>query len=82
MILTLNDLPSFSINLIDDCNKEIGFASNKQKINILNWCILEMNKIPRPLKSSYQIKEEQVNFLLKDIERNLEELKKRHWNKK
>ena len=41
-----------------------------------------MNKIPRPLKSSYQIKEEQVNFLLKDIERNLEELKKRHWNKK
>ena len=32
-----------------------------------------MNKRPRPLKSSYQIKEEQVNLLLKDIERNLEE---------
>ena len=35
-----------------------------------------MNKRPRPLKSSYQIKEEQVNLLLKDIERNLEEYKK------
>ena len=30
-----------------------------------------MNKRPGPLKSSYQIKEEQVNFLLEDIERNL-----------
>ena len=35
-----------------------------------------MNKRPRPLKSSYQIKEEQVNFLLEDIERNLEEYEK------
>ena len=35
-----------------------------------------MNKRPRPLKSSYQIKEEQVNFLQEDIERNLEENKK------
>ena len=35
-----------------------------------------MNKRPRPLKSSYQVKEEQVNFLLEDIERNLEEYKK------
>ena len=35
-----------------------------------------MNKRPRPLKSSYQVKEEQVNFLLQDIERNLEEYKK------
>ena len=35
-----------------------------------------MNKRPRPLKSSYQIKEEQVNFLHEDIERNLEENKK------
>ena len=32
-----------------------------------------MNKKLRPLKSSYQIKEEQVNFSLEDIERNLEE---------
>ena len=30
-----------------------------------------MNKRIRPFKSSYQIKEEQVNFLLEDIERNL-----------
>ena len=35
-----------------------------------------MNKRTRPLKSSYPIKEEQVNFLLEDIERNLEENKK------
>ena len=35
-----------------------------------------MNKRPRPLRSSYQIKEEQLNFLLEDIERNLEEYKK------
>ena len=35
-----------------------------------------MNKRPRPLKSSYQINEEQVRFLLEDIERNLEEYKK------
>ena len=35
-----------------------------------------MNKRSRPLKSSYQIKEEQVNFLREDIERNLEEYKK------
>ena len=35
-----------------------------------------MNKRPRPLKSSYQIKKEQVNFLLEDIGRNLKEYKK------
>ena len=35
-----------------------------------------MNKRSRPLKSSYQIKEEQVNFLREDIERYLEEYKK------
>ena len=35
-----------------------------------------MNKRSRPLKSSYQIKEEQVNFLLEDIERDLVEYKK------
>ena len=34
-----------------------------------------MNKRPRPLRCFYQIKEEQVNFLLEDIERNLEEYK-------
>ena len=30
----------------------------------------------RPTKSPYQIKEEQVDFLLEDIEKNLEEYKK------
>ena len=35
-----------------------------------------MNRKLRPTKSTYQIKEEQVNFLLEDIEKNLEEYKK------
>ena len=35
-----------------------------------------LNERPRPLKSSYQIKQEPVNFLLECIERNLEEYKK------
>ena len=35
-----------------------------------------MNRELRPTKSAYQIKEEQVNFLLEDIETNLEEYKK------
>ena len=30
----------------------------------------------RPTKSAYQMKEEQINFLLEDVERNLEEYKK------
>ena len=30
MTLTLNDFLKFSINLIDDNNKEIEFASNKK----------------------------------------------------
>ena len=75
MKLTLNDLLNFSINLIDDNVKEIEFASNEKKnqhFKFQNWCILEMDKRPRPLKSSYQIKEEQVYFLLEDITRNLE----------
>ena len=32
-----------------------------------------MNRKLRPVKSPYQIKNEQVNFLLEDIEKNLEE---------
>ena len=47
-----------------------------QHFKFQNWRICEINKRPRPLKSSYQIKEEQVNFLLEDIERNLEEYEK------
>ena len=31
MTLTLNDLLNFSINLIDDNNKQIEFASNEKK---------------------------------------------------
>ena len=35
-----------------------------------------MNRELRATKPAYQIKEEQVNFLLEDIEKNLEEYKK------
>ena len=35
-----------------------------------------MNRKLRPTKSPYQIKEEQVNFLLEYIKKNLEEYKK------
>ena len=35
-----------------------------------------MNRKLRPTKSLYQLKDKQVNFLLEDIEKNLEEYKK------
>ena len=35
-----------------------------------------MNRKLRPTKSSQQIKEEQINFLLEDVEKKLEEYKK------
>ena len=35
-----------------------------------------MNRKLRPTKSPYQLKDEQVNFLLRDIEKDLEEYKK------
>ena len=35
-----------------------------------------MKKRPRPLRSSYQIIQEQVNFLWENIQRNLEKYKK------
>ena len=35
-----------------------------------------MNRKLRPTKSTYQIKEEQVNFLLENIDKNVEEYKK------
>ena len=33
---------------------------------------MNMNRKLRPRKSQYEIKEEQINFLLEDIEKNLE----------
>ena len=35
-----------------------------------------MNRKLRPTKSTQQIKEEQLSFLLEDVEKNLEEYKK------
>ena len=44
---------------------------------ILNFktCFSKMNRKLRPTKSLYQLKDEQVNFLLEDIEKNLEHKK-------
>ena len=36
---TLNDLLKFSINLIDDNNKDITFEDKEKKISILNFQI-------------------------------------------
>ena len=41
-----------------------------------------MNRKSRRTKSPYQLKDEQVNFLLEDIENNLEEYKKNSRNKR
>ena len=35
----LNDLLNFSINLIDDHNKQITFQENEKKVSILNFKI-------------------------------------------
>ena len=37
--LTLNNLLNFSINLIDDHNKQITFEENEKKVTILNFKI-------------------------------------------
>ena len=39
VISTLNDLLKFSINLIDDNNKDITFEDKEKKISILNFQI-------------------------------------------
>ena len=46
-------------------------------MTILNFktCFSKMNRKLRPAKSLYQLKDEQVNFLLEDIEKNLEHKK-------
>ena len=37
---------------------------------------LTMNRKLRPTRSTQQVREEQINFLLEDVEKNLEEYKK------
>ena len=76
-IFSLNNL--LSIHLIDEKKQEINFNSGEQKISILNFKIdvfFRMNRKLRSTKFSYQIKEEQMSFLLEHIERNIEEYKK------
>ena len=40
------------------------------------WCIFKISRRVRQNKTSQQIKEEQINFLLEDAEKNLDEYKK------
>ena len=69
---------SFSIYLVNNNNKEIDFTTGEKKISILNFqiCFLKMSRKLRPTRSTQQIKEKQINFLLEDVEKNLEEYKK------
>ena len=50
----------------------------KKIISILNFKIdvFMMNRKLRPTRSTQQSKEEQINFLLEDVEKSLEEYKK------
>ena len=74
---SLNDLLSFSIYLQDDENKEIEFNSGERKLSILNFQVEVFLKWVEELdKTTLQIKEEQINFLLEDVEKNLVEYKK------
>ena len=61
---------SFSIYSLDDNNKEINFAENEKKISILNFKIdvFMINRKLRSTTSTQEIKEEQINFLLEDVE--------------
>ena len=75
---SLNYVPSFSIYLQDDKNKEIEFNSGEQKVSIFNfqvdiylrWTWRSKNK------TAQQVKDEQINFILEDVEKKLEEYKK------
>ena len=56
-------------------------TTTNKKISILtfkiDWCFSsEMNRKLRPTKSTHQIKEEQIIFLLEDDEKKLEEQRK------
>ena len=75
---SLNDLVSFSICLIDDNNKELTFKTGEKNkhIKLSNWCIFAMSRRIRSNKTSQQIKEEQINFFLEDVEKNLDEYKR------
>ena len=64
---SLNDLASFSNYLVGGNNKEPDFTDRN---------IFQRSRRIRSTKTSQQIKEEQVNFLLEDVEKKLEECKK------
>ena len=75
---SLNDLTSFSMYLQDDKNKE-KFNSGEKKnkyIKFSDWCLPKMSKTRKFNRTSQQIKEEPINFLLEDVEKKLEEYKR------
>ena len=62
---SFKDLTSFSIFLQDDTNKKIEFKSNEKNPSIFNFQI--------DIFLSWL--DEQINYLLADVEKNLEEYK-------
>ena len=44
-------------------------TKKNKHIKFYNRCFSKMNRKLRPTKSPYQLKDEQVNFLLKDMEK-------------
>ena len=64
--------------MIDDNKKETEFESNKKSkyFKFQNWRFYAMIRSRRPIKLRQQLKEEQIDFLWEDIEKNLDEYKK------
>ena len=52
------------------------WQTKNKHVKFWDGCFAKINKKLRPVKSPYQIKNEQVNFLLEHIEKKLEEYRK------
>ena len=56
--LNIEQFPNFQHKFNNDHNKKIIFEDSEKKKTLLNFEFNEMNKMLRPTKSTYQIKEE------------------------
>ena len=73
IIRTFSDLASFSIFFQDDQNKKIVFHTNEK--NIYRHLSHIMVKNYYNFRNQQKIKDEQINYLLGDLEKNLEDYK-------
>ena len=69
---SFSDLTSFNIFLQDDQNKKIEFKEGENKISIFNRCISNI-VVKSDFRNQQKIKDKQINFLLGDLEKNLED---------